>query len=277
MKGKGTKKTSSPLDLIVFSVLITFLILFWIVGRLLFQQPKKIDLPKAGPVQVLKPFGKIAIIIDDSGYNLRDCYYLKTIQSPVNIAILPHIPYSEEIAECAHRYNKLIMLHLPLEPYSTTQAYPQNYIISTQMPKEKIIHLFNQAATNFPNIQGINNHMGSKATENVPFMTVLFDQLQKKGLFMVDSRVTKKSICRSLARRMKLPFAERDVFLDNINERAYIEGQFQKLVKIAQRQGRAIGIGHARDLTWRIIKEQIPFWEKKGIQFVTVKDLLKTH
>ena len=91
----------------------------------------------------------------------------------------------------------------------------------------------------------------------------------------MDSLVTSNSICKDLAREMDLPFAERDIFLDNENTRAAIEEQFSQLAEEARSKGQAIAIGHDRPLSLQIIKEQTQALEKQGFKFVPAGDLVQ--
>jgi len=238
-------------------------------------QPRQVSPAQVSPARSSR--GKIAVIVDDSGYNNRDCHYLKEIPYPVTVSILPDLTYSREIAQCAHDAQKEVMLHLPLESYESHEEYPKNYIITIDMPKGLIIDRLEESLRSVPYASGLNNHMGSKATENQRMMKILFTQLQGKNLFFVDSKVTSKSVAPKFARRAKLPFAERDVFLDNVNERSAIEAQFQELAQIAERHGSAIAIGHARTLTWEIIKEQAEKLTREGFEFVPVKTIINEN
>lgn len=218
--------------------------------------------------------GKIAIIIDDTGYSMNDCATLSQLSAPVTVSVLPHLRYSQEIAHCAHTQGKEVMLHLPLEPHQNNDTYPGNYIITTSMPPSLIIQKFNDALASVPHAKGVNNHMGSKATEDTALMSLLFTQMKKNNLYFLDSRVTRKTICPQLARQRHLPFAERDVFLDNKNDRDYIEQQFRELRQTAVKHGYAIGICHARALTWEILKEQLELMTSIGYEIVPVKSLI---
>lgn len=281
-------KKSDPRNLII--LILTALVLTE-TYFLFFSKPKKIPvaapvkkfafkevkLPKEKPPE--KPValkGKIAIIIDDWGYNIQHCELIKNIPDPVTVSVLPKLPHSRQVAQCAHQNGKEVMLHLPLEPQprENLEKYPNHYIIKTSMKKSEVEKLLEENLDSVPFADGINNHMGSKATENTQLMTTVFTFLKQKGLFFVDSMVTSHSVCRNLAEKMSLPFTQRDIFLDNINERSYIESQFNHLIEEAVRKGTAVGIGHDRTLTLEIIAEQIARWKKEGFQFVTVRDLI---
>ena len=207
---------------------------------------------------------------------MHDCDHLREIPSPVTISILPNLGHSTDIAQCAHAYGKEVMLHFPLEPHphENPDQYPKNYIVTTDMPKGLIIDRLEESLSSVPYVDGINNHMGSKATEDQRLMSIIFAQLQNKDLFFVDSRVTSKTICPQLARQSGLPFAQRDVFLDNVNERTSIEKQFELLARIAHKKGFAIGIGHTRELTWAVIKEKVNQLKQAGFEIVPVRTIV---
>ena len=120
--------------------------------------------------------------------------------------------------------------------------------------------------------------MGSKATEDMPLMKVILRRIKKKGLFFVDSMTAPKhSICAAVANELSLPFAQRDVFLDNINTKEEIVKQIVVLAQKARKKGYAIAIGHDRTLTLQVLEEQIPLLKEQGFDIVSIKDLLKNQ
>jgi len=220
--------------------------------------------------------GKIAIIIDDNGNSPTECTQIEGLSIPLAISVLPSWKYSRQTAICAHRVNKDVMLHLPLEPYENTEKYPDDYIIKTTMPPRVVVRKFRRALASVPFASGMNNHMGSKAMEDMGLMVVLFPEIKAKKMFFVDSKVTNRSVGVTAAKRYHVPFSARDVFLDNESDRAYIEGQFRELAALARKRGHAVGICHARPLTWQILKEQALTLTQQGFEFVSIKDLLRT-
>lgn len=266
-------------------VIVILLILVFAEGVLIFKwRPKKIaviEKPKKAAFVKVKPkekhiLGRIAIITDDWGYNSELCEPLGEIKSPISVSILPNLKHSLDIVTCAQAAHKEIMLHLPMEPHEVFEKYPANYMIETSMNKRDIEKILNNALASVPLAVGVNNHTGSKATEDNRTMQIVLAFLKQKGLFFVDSLVTSNSVCREVARGVNIPFTQRDIFLDNKNERAYIEGQFAQLVERAKSRGYAVAIGHARHLTLQIIKEQMEQLAPQGYQFVTIRQLIES-
>jgi polysaccharide deacetylase 2 family uncharacterized protein YibQ len=228
--------------------------------------------PKKIPSNGKKVF--IAIVIDDWGYSTKNCQYLKEIKKPITVAVLPDLPHSGDVMQCAHEAGKEIMLHLPMEAHNNSDQYPPDYLLKTNMSPIKVDHLLSNILDKMPLVVGVNNHMGSKATEDKTMMSTVFKQLRHRGLFFMDSRVTSKSVCGPLARQSGVPFASRDVFLDNVNERAAIQKELADLVKVAKKRGKALAIGHDRSLTLQVIQESIPSLQDQGIELVTVKEFI---
>lgn len=255
--------------LIISLVVLLVLLAFGFVLKKLFFKPEEIK-----PEEVAK--AKVAIVIDDWGYNLRGIDFLKEIKQPITISILPKLKYSSKIAEIAKAQGKEVILHLPLEPQINDREIElEQYTITTKMSDEEIIRGFELCLSSVPYVLGVSNHMGSQATQDKRLMSIIFSELKKKDLFFLDNLVTNESICSLQARNMQVKFVSRDFFLDNLNEEEYIKSQFKKLSEFALRVGQATAIGHSRSATLKVLKEEIPLMQEEGIEFVFVSDLAK--
>ena len=60
-----------------------------------------------------------------------------------------------------------------------------------------------------------------------------------------------------------MPYAERDVFLDNVQEPEAIRRQLRLLLQKAAANGQALAIGHPHAVTLQILKEELPEIQKK--------------
>lgn len=234
------------------------------------EQPK----PKGGEVYAPAAQGKIAIVLDDWGYSLNNVEPLKQIDEPLTLAILPRRAYSVRVAELAKELNKEVILHLPMEPHQEKQYQLEPDTILVNMPKQEILRILEIDCKSVPGLKGISNHMGSQATESEDLMRVIFEELRKKKLYFLDS-FTGKTVCPKLALEMKLPYARRNVFLDNKNDAEYILGQLELLANTARQDGFALGIGHDRKKTLEILAQAMPELKKRGFKFVYASELAK--
>ncbi len=223
------------------------------------------------------PVGRIAIVLDDWGYNNSHCKYLSAIPGPVGVAILPGLPYSRDIIQCAHEYNKQPMLHLPLEPHSLKEIYKDGYVLKSDMNSAVLKKTLTKILSEMSGVIGVNNHTGSKGSESELLMTVLLSEVKKRNLFYLDSVTSEKTVSARVAAKLKMRIAKRDVFLDNRNDRDMIERQFAELAKRARTNGYALAIGHDRALTLQILIEQMKKLTSEGYEFISVPEYIKRN
>jgi polysaccharide deacetylase 2 family uncharacterized protein YibQ len=217
--------------------------------------------------------GKIAIVIDDWGYNLNNMPIVDGINHPFTASILPNLKYSKDVAAKLHARGFEIILHLPMEPREKYGL--EKNTIRTSLDKAGIIKAINDDLANIFYAKGVSNHMGSRATEDTRTMTVVFKELKSRHLFFLDSFVNPSSVCREVAVKVGIPFAKRDIFLDNKADKTYIEQQINKLKSRARNKGWAIGIGHDRKTTLEVLKKVMPDLAKEGYKLVFVSELVK--
>ena len=91
--------------------------------------------------------------------------------------------------------------------------------------------------------------------------------------FFLDSLATAKSVCRELAGRIKIKFAQRDIFLDNVANGEYIKSQLKKLSVRAKEKGYAVGIGHDRPVTIEALIKNMPEMASDGIDFIFLSEI----
>ncbi len=243
----------------------------------LISRPAKRPPPKpaAPPVVIPAVKGKIAIVLDDWGYNLYNLAAAKEIGYPLTIAVLPDLSFSGKVAEELNNKGCEIILHLPMEPREE-MSLEKNTILSS-MSAGDIATILGNDLEAIPHVRGISNHMGSKATSDPHIMQLVFEEIRRRKLYFLDSFVTADSVCAELAKKNKIGFAQRDIFLDNKLDEEYIKGQLSKLKAKAKSRGFAIGIGHDRKITIKVLKEMMPRLRKEGYKFVFVSDLVKKY
>jgi len=227
------------------------------------KEEKVLRKPDYKPKPVPKGLPKVAIIIDDIGYERRVAEKFLSLDAVLTFSVFPHSPFQQRIIRKAHTKGFEIMLHLPMEPYEYPEVDPGPDALLTSMSPDELIDQLNKNLDAVPLIKGVNNHMGSKMTTESTRMYQIFSVLKKRGLFFVDSRTTPESICKPSARLLQIPFAQRDVFLDHVQEPAFIRRQIKELIRIAEIHGTAIGIAHPHLITYEIFREELPELQKK--------------
>jgi polysaccharide deacetylase 2 family uncharacterized protein YibQ len=200
----------------------------------------------------------VAIVIDDIGYDLEVTSRLLSLDAPLTFSILPYGPRSQSLAAEAKTKGHEIMLHLPMEPKEFPDINPGPGALLSQMTPDELIGQLNDNLDRITGLKGVNNHMGSGLSTSPEQMRQIFAVLKKRGLYYIDSRTTADTVARSSAQLLNLPFAERDVFIDHLENDKFIRGQLRLLIKRARHQGYALGIAHPHPITYDILSEMLP-------------------
>ncbi len=216
----------------------------------------------------------VALVLDDFGYTRKNLDALKDVNAPLTLAVLPGTPYSGAVCSFADRNGLEVILHLPMEPEDETGHLEKN-TIGPGMDDATVKKIIADAFRSVSSAKGMSNHMGSKATGDTRLMTVVLGDLKRRGKFFLDSFTAKESACKQVAREVGIPYARRDIFIDNELEEGYIRRQMKKLEQTAFAGGSAVGIGHDRSVTIDVLREIVPEMKENGIRFVYLSEIVK--
>lgn len=215
---------------------------------------------------------RLAIIIDDIGYNLVLGRRTVDLNGDFTLAVLPFTPHGVELAQRAHQRGKEVMLHVPM---SNRHNYPLGRGgLSSGMQRAEFLTALRQDLANIPYIKGVNNHMGSSLTEQAEPMRWLMEELKTRQLYFVDSRTSAQTQALFMAEKIQLPSRRRDVFLDDERTRSSIRYQLARALKLAQQQGSAIAIGHPYPETLAELEQLQPLLEQYHVQLVKASQLM---
>ncbi|KTS72667.1 divergent polysaccharide deacetylase family protein [Pantoea stewartii] len=200
--------------------------------------------------------GKLAIVIDDIGY--RPTEENKVLQMPqaISVAVLPDAPYARQMAIKAHQGGHEVLIHLPMAPLSK-QPLEKN-TLTPEMSSAEIDRIIRSAVNNVPYAVGLNNHMGSKMTSSLPGMQKVMQALNQYNLYFLDSMTIGNSQSVPAAQGTHVRVLKRRVFLDDSQDINAIRQQFSRAVKLAERDGYAIAIGHPHPNTVRVLQQMLP-------------------
>jgi polysaccharide deacetylase 2 family uncharacterized protein YibQ len=221
---------------------------------------------------------KAAIIVDDLGYSLEAIQSLCALKRPITVSILPFAPLTQKTAELAHSGGLEIMLHLPLESLSrSSKRTPPEGMIFKGMNRAEIKRDVENCLQQIPWCKGVNNHTGSKITEDPESMRIILEVLKEKGLYFIDSRTTKYSVAFDQALKLGVPSASRKVFIDTVENEEAIQAKLEELFKLAGEKGQAVGICHARPETLVVLQKSIGLAERGGVELVFASEVVGTR
>jgi polysaccharide deacetylase 2 family uncharacterized protein YibQ len=217
----------------------------------------------------------VAVIVDDFGTrDIGSVRRLSTLGQTVTISVFPFQPHTAEVVEFAADSGMPYLLHMPMEPRSKTENPGEGAILVSDSD-EVIRRKLSAAFDNVKGAAGMNNHMGSRATEDVRVMETVMHYLRDSGRFFIDSRTSNQSAAFAVSQRVRVKCAVMAGYLDVVEERNAIRKRLYELTDSAFGQGPIIIIGHNRPMTIEVLEQELPRLAERGVRFVGVEEVVK--
>ena len=220
--------------------------------------------------------GRIAIIVVDFGHQnealIRGFCALK---QTITFSIFPGLEKTAWIAEQAAAAGHGVMVYLPMEPLNYPHNDPGPNAVLVEHPPEKIRTLIRMARMTVPQARGLNNHMGSRLTEDRTAIGRVLEEVDRLGLFFVDSFTSPRSLAWSVAEEMGMRAGRNSMFLDRKETRESVESSMETLAEMAGIAGTVIGIGRARPATLAALEHMLPELEKRGLEFIDAREAVR--
>ena len=125
---------------------------------------------------------RIAIVIDDMGGSPKRTKEIVALQAPITSSFLTFAPNLKTQIATAVSAGHEIMIHVPMQPKSN--VYVSDDVLKVEMTHEQISTIFKNMLKKFDNVKGINNHMGSRFTENADKLEPVMKILSEKKLLL---------------------------------------------------------------------------------------------
>jgi polysaccharide deacetylase 2 family uncharacterized protein YibQ len=218
---------------------------------------------------------RAAVVIDDVGNDLEAAHKLAALDYPLTFSVLPYVRFTEPAAQEAHRRGHEVMLHLPMEPEPSGHISPGKGAVLVGMGGTEVQRVVESDLAAVPYVVGVNNHMGSRATQDGTLMAEVMEALADHHLYFIDSRTTAASVALEVARGHHLPAFYRTVFLDDTETVEYTLGQLRDFRRTVEHEGVALAIGHPHATTITALEEFLPEFESADIELVTPSQIVR--
>lgn len=226
-------------------------------------------LPMAQPTWAERP--KLALVIDDIGWDLGTGRRVLSLPGTLTIAVLPRTPAGIQLAFEAHETGREVILHQPMTAERVKNAGPGNLLPG--MSRTAIAAMLAENLEQVPHHRGVSNHMGSLLTRSEVSMGAVMAELSLRGLYFLDSRTTPLTVALHSARSARVPSVRRDVFLDNVLDGPAIRRALESAVRLAESRGHAVAIGHPHTITLDVLEAQLPQILER-VELVLVSELV---
>ncbi len=237
--------------------------------------------PEIAPVVSEEPrtgLANIAIVMDDCGPSIELARKALSLKLQITWSILPHQTYSKQIAKMLRDARVPFLVHVPMQ----AQVDPDGkagekgmYYIGVGMSDAAVTKALSSLIDLLPGAYGINNHRGSRATEDEKTMKAVMDELARRKLFFLDSNTSTKTVAYEVAKAKGLRTLKNGHFLDNEQDRKKIEAEMKATIETAKKRGDTIVICHLRPETLAFL-ENLAKWDltSMGVRLVTLPQLI---
>jgi uncharacterized protein len=225
-------------------------------------------------VTVVPPDRKlIAVIIDDMGVDRIRSDRATALPAPLTLAFLPYARNFEGQMAAARSRGHEILVHIPMQPSGMEDPGPG--ALTLALDGAEIRRRLAATLDRADLAVGINNHMGSRFTVERGAMKPVLEELRTRGLLFLDSRTAAATVGPAMAGDLGVPYAVRDVFLDNDPSPEAVRDRLAETEAAARRQGHAVAIGHPHDGTLEALRPWLDEVRGKGFLLVPISTIVR--
>ncbi|MFU8815986.1 MAG: divergent polysaccharide deacetylase family protein [Pseudomonadales bacterium] len=217
---------------------------------------------------------QLVIVMDDLGYSLERAERVLALPGAVTLGLLPFAPDTAAVAARAAQTGHETILHQPMEPLLPPASHAMRGTLTLDMSAERFGAEIEAALGAVPGIVGVNNHTGSRLTQDPESMRRLMRHLANRDLLFLDSRTTAATVAYTMAREARIPALQRDVFLDHQPHPEAIAAAFQRALSVARRQGHAVIIAHPHHTSLTFLEDALARLPD-DFELVALRDLAK--
>ncbi|MFC2953195.1 divergent polysaccharide deacetylase family protein [Marinicaulis aureus] len=249
-----------------------------IIAEIVSGAPERLRPPEGQLPAYVQPAArpKIVIILDDMGVDRRNSERALNLPGPVTYSFLPYAGKVNDLAQTARKAGAEVMLHLPMEPRG--DADPGPHALKAGMTGGEFLKTLEWNLDRFAGYTGVNNHMGSKLTEDIAVMKSLLGYLDHRGVFFLDSVTTPNSAARQAAKELGVEIFARDVFLDNdVGDADSVKAQLSLAERIARETGYVVAIGHPHPETLEALGPWLTTAPARGYDLIFASGLRRVE
>ena len=195
-----------------------------------------------------KPF--IAVVFIDLGVSADATEaVIRNTPGAVTLAFAPFARRLKDWIDISRATGHEVLVALPMEPddYPINDAGP--YTLLTSLPEDQNKQRLHWALSRLTGYVGVSTFMANKFTTKLGALKPIVSELKSRGLMLLDVRQNPLSSAVSIAKKLRMPIATRDLFLDGIATRNNIRARLAQAEEIAKKRGFAVAIARPYPVT----------------------------
>lgn len=225
----------------------------------------------AAPFSDGDPRPRIAIVFTSLG--LSDGATEAIIQQLPGSVTLAFSPYSRKLQDWigrARANGHEVLVELPMEPLNYPDDDPGPLALLSDRPIEDNVTRLMGILDRAEGAVGVAALMGSRFSSDEALLQPILSALGERGFLYVDNGTAPVSVVPALARRIAVPIAVNDQFLDTEASRIAIDARLQQIERIARSEGVAVAFASPYPITIERLIAWIPTLEAKGFVLAPV-------
>lgn len=208
----------------------------------------------------------VAVLVTNLGLSQRETdAAIQLLPGAVTLSFSPYAEDLEAWLEAARSAGHEVFIDLPLEPLDFPRDDPGPSTLLTSLSTADNLNRLEWVLGRAPGYVGVTTWMGSQFTTVEDAMMPVLEGLKERGLMIVDSRGSSRSIATELASSIQLPRAFNNRFLDATPSISSIDRALADLETVAQEQRVAIGISRSLPVSIDRIQRWAGTLERKGL------------
>jgi len=192
----------------------------------------------AAPFSAASGAPRLAIVVVDDGSDATAALSALRLSAPITLAIAPTADSASIRAEAARRYQREVLLLLPMQAEQTFDTTPNP--IAINVPRDELLRRIRWNLAQIGGYVGVMNQFGEATTRDTQTMRAVMEVVQREGLSFIDARSHEGSIAGAVARRMGVPVADRIVAVAPGSDAAELGADLTVGLLHAERWGTAI-------------------------------------
>lgn len=169
----------------------------------------------------------------------------------------------------ARRQGHEILLQIPFEPFDYPANDPGPRTLTVEAGEAANLERLHASMARITNYTGITNFMGGRFLADADALEPVMRDLSDRGLMFLDDGTSAQSLTDRFSKAFGIPFAAADMVLDARQERGYILGKLDDLERTARRNGVAVGVASAFEVSVDAIASWANEAKARGIEIVS--------
>lgn len=217
---------------------------------------------------------RIAIVVGGLGVSQTGTQYaLEVLPEAITLAFASNGNSLKRWMQSARRDGHEILLQVPFEPFGYPRVDPGRGTLTVDNSTEENLADLHEAMGQITNYTGITNFMGGRFLSTPEALEPVMRDLAGRGVMFLDDGTAARSLTDQYAKALAIPFAASDMVIDAKQERGYILKKLDDLERIARRQGTAIAVASAFEVSVDAIAGWVEEAQRRGIEIVGVSAL----